>query len=143
MHFVFLTRGHIDYVEPFIKELSTRYLEYDYGKQGKKILKIRLCPIQAWDLSFPKPHLDAVLNTCLNSGKGETIQSSLQKHIWMLRKALGLKKIPEYKKDFNLAMERPQHTEVIAVGIKEDLWYDEKGNKCTEENKTEGSWEGI
>lgn len=132
MHFVFATRGHHDYVRTFIEELATRYLQFDY-KGENRILKMRLCPIQLWDSSFPKQHLDAVLNTCLSGAQGKPFLSSAQKYIWALRKAMHLKKIPEYSKENLLAMQSPQHTEVIGIGIKEDEIIKDK----------DGEYEGI
>lgn len=127
MHLALLTRGHIEWVNRFINELSTRYLEFDY-KGEKKLLQMRVCPIQLWDISFPKQHLAPVLNTCLSGFQGEPMMKSHQKYIWALRKAMKFKKIPEYDKSKTLAMKMPQHIETIGIGIKEDkMLKDENG----------------
>ena len=148
MHFSFMTRGHIDHVETFIKNLSTRYLKIPlYNKEKNKMenqsIKARLCPIQLWDYVFPEEHLGAVLTTCLSNSEGKPMMKSHNKYIWALRKAMNFKAIPEYKKDQWLNMEYPQNIEIIGIGIKEDFWITEKGKHVDKKNKTPLSYEGI
>jgi len=148
MHLAFATRGPINEVEDFIKELSTRYLEFDwYNQETKKLerrmIKGRLCPIQLWDFSFPSQHLDAVLTTCLGAAKGKPQMRSHKKFVWTLRKAMHFEKIPEYKTDMHLAMSDPKGIELIGIGIKEDYWITENNKHVDKGNKTGLSYEGI
>ena len=81
---------------------------------------MRVCPVQLWDLSFPKESKDVMLNT-LFKGKGQPMNSKYQKFISLLRMSMGLKKIPNYKTDKRLSVQSAiQHTEIIGIGIKED-----------------------
>lgn len=151
MHVVFATRGHIDWVRPFIEDLSTRYFPYKkYDPNTKQLvpvmLKARLCPIQLWDYSFPEENLDAVLNTLFqgSDGKGVRTHLNLQKYLGPIRKVMKLKKIPDtYDKSQHLVMVDPQHIEVIGIGIKEDNWLTEDGRTVSKKDKTEFSEEGI
>lgn len=150
MHISFLTRGHFDYTNKFINELSTRYVDFQKYNAEKKvmedmILQLRVCPIQLWDVSFPTQHYDAVYNTVLGGSKhGAPEMSHHQKYIWALRKAMKMKKIkPSENKAIKLAMTPPEHIEVIGVGMKEDYFVTEDGRHVKAKDKTPLSYEGI
>ena len=145
---MFAMRGHLHWGERFIKELGSRYLPFKIYNPEKKemedrIFEMRVSPIQLYDCVFPEEHFDAVANTIFSGGKGDTINPKLNKYFWMLRKALGLKKMPEYKKDTRLSMSLPVACEMIAIGVKEDYWVNEKNEHVSKENKTPLSWEGL
>lgn len=149
-HTVFLTRGHIDHIEPFMRELSSRYLPMKiYNQETKKLedkmVQMRLCPVQLWDLSYPKQHRDAIHTTLFPGGKGEGFSNprSFDKIIWGIRKALKLQDIPDFKRDSWLAMRPLEHTEVIAIGCKDDYWMEPDGTHSDEKNKSEFAYEGI
>jgi len=84
MHLAFMTRGEINAINKFIKELSTRYLDFEiYNPKSKameqKIIQMRVCPIQLWDISFPKQHWNAVAKTVLggsNTGNSNRTRAS-------------------------------------------------------------------
>lgn len=118
MHIYFITRGIKHEVDQFIKELSCQYLPYD-NKEGKAILQTRLSPIQLWDVSFPKEHRDAMLTTLFKDGQGKPINKKHSKWAAILRKILGVKKIPAYRTDKKLAPVH-KHMEVVGIGIKDD-----------------------
>lgn len=149
-HIVFITRGHWDWVRMSMEELATRYfLHPKYNKRRKKmekeLLKSRLCPIQLWDLSYPKEYTDSVLNTLFReTGKKGMVKSShLSKIIWPVRKIMKLKKIPEYKTDRRMAMNPMDHIEIIGVGYREDKWVTEDGRIVEEKDRTPFSTEEI
>lgn len=129
MHLLFLTRGHTDWIDYFIKELSTRYfLTNVWNPQTRKIeqkhFKARLQPIQLWDLVFPEEYKDPVLNSVFGGfdGKGVSSNQHLQKYLTPLRWTLGYQPIPDYDKSKSLIMQPPMHTEVIGIGLKEDKY---------------------
>lgn len=151
MHLVLMTRGIKHEVDRFINELSTRYLPMKnmYDCATKKMhkdmnIQMRVSPIQLWDISFPEENLDAVLTTCLAGDKGKPIHGRNKKYIWALKKAMGLKDIPQnYKTDKILIMRPPQNIELLGVGIKDDYWFTPEGKKVDKKNKTDKDAEGI
>lgn len=149
MHLIFGIRGHKEYQDKFINELSTRYLPYKkYNPQSKNLqdwmLQVRVCPIQLFDVSFPKQHYDVVANTILGASlKGKPMNPKHEKFIWVLRKMMGVDKIPEFKQDAWLSMGLPEHQEIIVIGVKEDKWITEDGKMVDEKDKTPLSYEGI
>ncbi len=147
MHLLTLMRGEIHHVKKFIDELSTRYLPFDFynsktKQKEKRLLQLRVCPIQLFDISFPEEHKDAVLTTCLVNNEG-SINKYMDKFFWAMRKGMKLEPIPEYKKDSWLAMSPPQNIELIGIGVKKDKWITEEGKIVEEKDKTENSYEGI
>lgn len=151
MHLSFLTRGHIEHVNRFINELSTRYLDFNWfnpqtKQMEKKRLQMRVCPIQLWDISFPVDQWDAVATTVLgkkDSKQGKPEIKSQGKFLYVLRKAMKQDKIPEYDDSVWLNMDDKHHIEVLGIGVKEDKWITENGGWVDEKNKTELSYEGI
>ena len=149
MHLAFITRGHIEYVNKFINELAAHYLNFSwYNPQSKKmeprLMQMRVCPIQLWDISFPKQYWDAVAKTVLGgSMKGKPNFSSHQKYLWLLKKAMHLNDIPTFKEDNWLSMSPPGHMDIIGIGVREDKWLTEDGRSVDEKDKTPLSWEGI
>ena len=148
MHLSFITRGHKEWVDKFINELSTRYLSFKWYNQEKKqlenrILQMRVCPVQLWDISFPKEHYDAVANTILRGTGDKSFINSHAKYIWGLRKIMKMKKIPEYKKEQWLTMASHENINIIGIGVKDDYWITEDGRHVKEKDKTPLSWEGI
>jgi len=155
MHFIFSTRGIKHDVDRLINELSTRYLPFKpYNPNTKQLqdmlIQMRVCPIQLWDISFPREHRDAVINTLLAGGKGIPIRDSrgwrlklLDKSIKVMQKLLGLRPLGEYKTDQTLPMKQPENVEVIAIGEKDDYFITEKGEHVDYEHKTPLSFEGI
>ena len=129
MHFDILTRGPKMWVDNMITQLQGIYLPWEVKKDGtcgykarKYMAQMRVCPVQLWDLSFPKEYQDTILNTLLVDG-GKAINPKHQKFIWGLQKALGLKKVPEYdpkSQVFPMKAAVRKHIEVIGIGVKED-----------------------
>lgn len=147
MHNILMTRGHINNVERFINELSTRYMKFNFfnkdtQKSEERIIQMRVSPIQLWDISFPKEHREIVLNTIYQGGKGEPINPYLNKFVWGLRKSMGLRKMGDYDKKAWLSMLPPENIEMINIGEKDDKWLNSKGETC-EESDPDAKMEGI
>ena len=148
-HTVFITRGEIIYAENFIKELSTRYVRQDRydkqtGKMEPKIIKLRVCPVQLWDLSYPKECRDYIHNTLFSGGLGEPINKNINKFVWAAQKAMKLQPIEESKdKITRLPMNPVENVEVIGIGTKEDYWEEPDGKHVREDEKSELATEGI
>lgn len=147
-HTVFLTRGEYTFHENFIKELSTTYVPMNiYNKETKalqrKLLKLRLCPIMLWDLSYPKEHRDVIHNTIFSGTLGEGIHKRHRKFLWPLKKAMKLDDIKEYDKSKRLMMNNPEHVEVIGIGVKDDYWIEPDDSHTDEKHKSDLAQEGI
>jgi len=89
---------------------------------SQKIIEIGVQPIQLWSITFPKEFKDVVLTTIFKGNDGQTITPKYKKYFKWLRKALGLQEIP---KDYDKSKALPchvanAHTEMIAIGLKED-----------------------
>lgn len=146
-HVVFMTRGIKHDVDWFINELSTRYLPFRFRDKDNKMIdgniQMRVCPIQLWDVSFPTDQKDAVYNTIFASSQGKPEIKSHGKFISLVRKIMKLNPLPEYSKEKKLAMRPPQNIEIVAIGVKEDYWINEKGEKVSYEKKDSECMEGI
>src|SRR3990167_10112980 len=122
MHFVFATRGHIDHVERFIRELRSQYLDFNIYDKAKNALvpiinQIRVQPVQLWDITFPEPMRDSVLNTILGGTNGEPVRAREKPAIWAAQKMIGLKPIPkDYDRTRRLRMPSPDFMDVFAIG---------------------------
>lgn len=68
---------------------------------------------------FPKEGLNLVLNT-LNRD-GAPLPNGLNTQAWAMRKALGLKPIPEYVKGPAKMPVSMENIQVVPIGIKEDV----------------------
>lgn len=126
MHIYFMTRGIKHEVDEFIKQLSCQYLPYKVNKDGKLVdasLQVRLSPIQLWDVSFPVEHKDAMLTTLFGHEMGgKAMNGRHNKYAMLIRKILGVEKIPkDYSTKLSLAP-RLRHVESIAIGMKDDYF---------------------
>lgn len=143
-----MTRGILHDVKHFINELSSRYLPFPrYNKKTKKMetkyLQMRVCPIQLWDISYSKDQRDIVHNTIFAGGEGKPINSRIEKFMFGLRKLMGLKKLPKYKKEKVMAMRPIQNVEVLGIGVKDDFWIEPDGRHVSEKEKSKEAYEGI
>ena len=126
MHVVTLSRGLKADVDRTITELQGKYLPYKH--KGKNlVLGMRVCPIQLWDISFPKQWLELMSITLFGEDKGRAIHKPLRKYLPWLQKLMKLKKLPPYKKQVPIPLYK-QNSEFIPVGIKEDgeAWWGER-----------------
>lgn len=148
MHLAFLIRGHKHWQDRFISQLSDRYLPFsmynpDLKAMERKIIEMRLCPIQLFDLCFPDEHYDAVAHTIFQTSDLKPMEKKLKPILWAARKAMGFKKMPKFSHDRSLPMSPAEHCEIIPIGIKEDYWITEDGKHVKKKDKTPLSTEGI
>ena len=135
-HLYIITRGIKHLVDEYIKQLSCKYLPMKIfkgdvpgvKKTAKYQIQVAVRPIQLWEIVYPKEHQDLMLNTILAGSKGQTNIKKHQKFANMIRKLLGVKKIPEYKTDKMLPIAKAS-VDVTAIGVKDDY---------TMQNGTEG-----
>jgi len=120
MHLYAITRGIKNDVDRFITLLQGAFLPYDKAK----VVQVAVRPVQLWEIVFPEEHKDIMLTTVLGgdaSMKGITNQPKHRKWVAMIRKVLGVQKIPKYKTDRQLPCAGAKlNMEVVGVGIKED-----------------------
>jgi len=81
-------------------------------------------PIQLWEIVFPKEHRDVMLKTILSGGTGETQHKKHRKWVTLLRKVLGIEKIPKYESEKCLPVYK-EDIEIVGVGIKEDYTFED------------------
>ena len=121
----------VDFV---IEELLHKFLPVKLSKDGEKDkylltqVQVRVLPMGVYELIFPKEFLDEVLSA-LDIGYTSPYYKMLNKKfmgvtpIKVMRKVLGLKPVPEFKKvtplNFPLS-EYKKFVPIIPIGIKED-----------------------
>lgn len=145
---VFMIRGHKHWQDRFINELSSRYPKVKRynkatGQMEDKIMELRVCPIQLFEVNFPDDQYDIVANSIFRGSDGKPAIPKMNKFIWALRKMMGLKPLPEYKKEMTFAMSPPEHQEIIAIGFKEDYWVEPDGRHVAKKDKSPLAEEGI
>jgi len=161
MHCYIATRGILHDSERFIKELSSKYVPFNYLKRFdvnfnpkkdkpnemmKGTIQIGVRPIQLFEVVFPEESKDVVFTTLFGeSGDGKTQHKKHQKLAWAFQKALKIEPMPEtWDKSFHLNSYR-DNMEIIGLGVKPDYWIDKECNHIdnpTEEQKKE-MMEGI
>ena len=125
MHFVFMPYGKRDHVERLLKELESKWftLPMTKGDEVKKLWlepQVRILPFGLIDYVFPRESINLVLNTLISEDNRYQIPKSV---LAVLRKTLGLKKIPEYSKENKMLScldSGSIFVNVIPIGIKED-----------------------
>lgn len=125
-HFTFAAYGIKRDMDELIKWLETRIFSMEVtDKEGNKTtvgIQGQLRPILLFDYIFPEENLDLVLNTFT----AERLSHEQYKKVKALRaitsKALGLKKIPPYKKDkaFPLPVEAFKNISIYPLGVRYD-----------------------
>lgn len=148
-HTLIALRGHINDVDKFIRELRSQYVPFDqYDPKDKKMkkgmLNMRVCPIQLYDISYPKPMQDIVNNTLFNGGTGKPMRKAMSKYISLVRRFLGFKEIPKPKEGVGkLPIMPPQNIEMIGIGVKDDFYIEPDHSHVDEKSKSENATEGI
>jgi len=126
-HLYIVTRGIKHLADEFIKQLSCKYLPMKVfkgdvagiDKTQNCQVQVAVRPIQLWEIVYPKEHQDLMLNTLLGGTQGGTNHKKHQKFANMMRKVLGIKKIPKYKTDLKLPIQNAS-VDVTAIGVKDD-----------------------
>lgn len=133
MHIVIMTRGIYRDVREFIHSLRNQFLPFkttdpEMVKHGVNALQIRVCPIELYDVSFPKEHRDVMLNTLFRGhDKGKPINKFVKKWAKWLGRIMHLKPIPEeWDTTKRLAVFPTENIEVIGIGMKDDKYIEGK-----------------
>lgn len=114
MHIGIISRGSQRDVNRFFEELQSKYVPIDI-KGEKMMTNIVYRPLQLGEIIFPESSLQQVLATLkpLNWERKSI-------YFEMLKKAMGLKKIPEYDgKTLGLPVWN-KNIELVLLGFKED-----------------------
>lgn len=134
MHLYVMARGQVDRLNRWENDLSSKYLPYAVGKvhpeinNGKqditKPYQFNVRPIRLYELAFPEPCMQDVLsmvspNTAWNK--------RYDYYSMMIRKALGLDKIPEFKQNTHDIVNSPlllnkQWIDCTGIGMKKDRY---------------------
>ena len=132
MHLFFLSRGEIWHQRRFIDSLNNMWMPMKIG-DNKIPIKALLQPIQLYSLVFPEENLHNVLRTIRPDnqiGIDSSSPSPARKlPLDILRRGLGLKKIPKWDPNGNKYPLYKEHVQVVGIGIKKD-YKDENGNEC-------------
>ena len=125
MDVIFISRGRNTEVKRMIMWLETWMHPFPIiDEKGKKMMLSNqggLKPIQLWSYTYPKEEKELVLSTMGFAGEGSNI-GWLQglSQMGILRKALKLKPIPEFKKVDTKYIAK-EFVQLMPIGIKEDL----------------------
>jgi len=122
----------------FVEQLANMYmpmkLKNEKGEEANVAVQALLQPVELWSFVFPEENLDTVLRTLNPTTDGIGIKSSMSSPkrglaLSALRKGLGLKKIPKWKKDGRTYPLHKDNMQIVAIGIKED-YKDKNGTEC-------------
>ena len=122
-HIIVAVRGQRSMINQWEETLNSVFLPYETElidpKTGQRVmgsLQLGLRPVRLYDIAYPKKQEDLVLKLV---NPGTTWIKKYQKYFDWIRRILGLKPLPEYKR-----LEMPHHrfVEVVGVGSKEDEW---------------------
>jgi len=122
MHAVFIPYGKRSEVELLLRDMDAQkhYIPMWKGKKKKGIWiqsQVRLLPFGVYEYIFPKEDMDIVLTTLkFNEVKYDLgiIKTTL------IKKALKVKKIPEFKKERKYLWIK-DNVNIIPLGIREDV----------------------
>ena len=128
MHIVTAIRGEKMWLNRFIEDLGAKYVPYPTKimPNGKPaLIQLRVCPMQLYDISFPKENFDVVANTLFGAEKSPGGYKGTGWTKWqnfflnLLRKKLRLKECPDYKTDNVLPVVK-ENLQIMCLGIKDD-----------------------
>lgn len=147
MHLYILIRGIKNFVDQFITELQGKYLPFEFPNPVTKKLEtgfvqVSVRPIQLWEIVYPETSNDLMLSTILDMTDGKTQHKKHNKFVYLLRKILGCKPIPEYNKDNFMPLQKG-HMERVAIGIKKDYWIDNKTGLHHDTKINDDCYEGL
>ena len=129
-----MTRGIKTDVDRFINDLQGKYLPFTInseadakalnikGGKGTYQVQVAVRPIQLWEIVYPEEHNDLMLTTIFGNkqgAKGVTHQKKHRPFVAMIRKWLGVKKLPDYDDKAALPIYKA-NTEFVGIGVKED-----------------------
>jgi len=117
-------KKHIDEWESDLRAVKLPYRD----KRGdeKSLVKLGVCDVKLKKIFFPEEHLDTVMSLVgVRPGGGHILKRHpmIRRGIAIMRKALGLKKAPEPKKNMEHMM--PKYVAVVPLGTKNDAYSDD------------------
>jgi len=124
MHLIIGLRGIKHDTDRFINELSAKYLPLKFkdketGAVMEKLVQVAVRPYHIFEVVFPKEHLDAMCNTLFAGSPGLSNTPRFRKWVRWVRWLIGLKPIPEYKKEQIIPLYLA-NSEIVGIGVKED-----------------------
>ena len=134
MHLYLITRGIKQDVDRFISELSAKYLPFKFFKPNGKggfsnetqecAVQVGVRPVQFWEIAYPEPFRDQMLNTIFSGQVKPTQHKRHNKFLWWIRKILGIKKLGEWNKTAPVIPLFRGAVEFVQVGEKKDRYQD-------------------
>lgn len=129
MNTAFITRGEKNIVEEGIAWLRTRVLPLPIvspdGQAAVQPIQLMIQPIQLWSAVHPAECKDSVhamlFNNAWDYGKNGNIKQRMA--MMGLRKTMGLRKIPEWRRDAkqpSMPRDWDKHIAIIPIGVKDD-----------------------
>jgi len=95
------------------------------NKKTGKITPIRaqvqVRPILLHEIVFPKEHLPTMINTLFPDKLPKSNSGGLNKIVWWIKKAMGLKPIPEAENTNMMIVGGQEGIKNIGIGIKDDV----------------------
>jgi hypothetical protein len=119
MHLWMVSRGIKHDVDRMITQLQGKYLPFEMDDKSKKMaVQLAVRPIQLWELVFPEPSLQTILNTLApmnwkREGHFKHLQSAV-------RLALKGEKVPEADRKTPVLPLYHENIELQLLGIKKD-----------------------
>ena len=138
MHLVFVTRGIKQDVDRMIMNLESLYYSWKRKQPDNTIkpavLQNMLQPIQFWSMVFPREEYENVCRTLqpietLGFTGAPMALPDRKLSLAVLRQMLGLKKLPEWKREGMRYPVYNHNTQVLGIGVKED-YNDSLGNEA-------------
>ena len=125
MHLYVIARGERLWLERWQSDLSAQYFEYISGVEqnikGAKVknqVQLAVRPVQLFEIVFPEPCLQEVLQT-VRPLQFHSTQQSMRFLSNKLRQSLKLDPIPEYDKTRQIRVMNP-FVSVHVIGLKKD-----------------------
>jgi len=121
MHLYVLTRGILSATKQWENDLAAQYLPFEVLENGKDkptpyLAQLQVRPVNLYEIVFPEEALQEALGL-VKPEIGKGVSGKFSKFISMFTKMMGLKKIPDYKKNI---IPPGDGVSVIGLGLKKD-----------------------
>ena len=125
MQMYVMARGMVDQLNRWENNLLSIKLPYVMGhnhpeaasKDITGLYQLGVRPVRMYELAFPEPELNTVLNL---TQPGKSWNPSYDKYLWMVQKAMGLAKIPQYVAEDKYQAFHMKWIDCTGIGIKKD-----------------------
>ena len=130
MHLYIAARGITPQLDKWENLMLSTPLQYEYGKmhgevaKGQKMMsywQLSMRPVRLYEVVFPEPELNKVMNMIKPE---KSWNPGYNKYVWAMRKALGLKEVPQLiqEKGYEWYDRNKQGVNVTGIGVKKDKW---------------------